>query len=225
MTLRLALLAAPLALLAACGPAEKTPASSSGQSSGQPAVQAAPEAAKPADGSAVIKITPYVGGPLQVAAAGVGPITAATAFDQPTIQALFPKAQVKAAFIHVGDGPPGPIITVEQDNVPLLEIGKGADGGIAEIRLAAGDVRGPKGESLLAKWAALGFTRDQCRAGEGRTVNQTICVRPEAPTVSYVFGVPGWTKGGVPDEATLKAKGQLNEFVWRPAETAQVGAA
>ncbi|MFT4252166.1 MAG: DUF1131 family protein [Caulobacter sp.] len=218
MTLRLALLAAPLALLAACGPAEKTSAPAD-------APKVVQEGGKPADGPVAVKITPYVGGPLQVAAAGVGPITAATAFDQPTIAALFPKAQVKSAFIHVGDGPPGPIITVEQDNVPLLEIGKGADGGISEIRLAAGDVRGPKGESLLARWEALGFTTDQCRAGEGRTVNQVICVRPEAPTVSYVFGVPGWTKGGVPDEKTLKAKAQLNEFVWRPAETAQVGAA
>ncbi|PXA92230.1 DUF1131 domain-containing protein [Caulobacter sp. D4A] len=219
MTLRLALLAAPLALLAACGPAEKTSAPSAA------APQAEQEAGKPADGPVAVKITPYVGGPLQVGAAGVGPITAATAFDQPTIAALFPKAQVKSAFIHVGEGPPGPIIVVEQDKVPLLEIGKGADGGISEIRLAAGDVRGPKGEGLLAKWEALGFTVDQCRAGEGRTINAVVCVRPEAPTVSYVFGVPGWTKGGVPDEKTLKAKAQLNEFIWRPAETAQVGAA
>ena len=52
----------------------------------------------------------------------------------------------------------------------------------------------------------------------------TICVRPEAPNVSYVFGVPGYTGKAVPPEAVLKAKGQLNEFVWRPAEGAVVGA-
>ena len=213
MTQRLALIAAPLLLLAACGPAKQDTKAPS------PGVEA------PASGPAVISVKPYVGGPLRVRADGVGPITEATAYDAPTITALFPKAVVKSAFIHAGEGPPGPIITVEQDNVPLLEIGKGAEGGIGEIRLAGGPVQGPKGEVLLSKWADLGFDITQCRAGSGRTVNQTICVRPEAPTVSYVFGVPGWTKGGLPSVEVLKAKGQLNEFVWRSAEKAAVGAA
>ena len=215
MTQRLALIVAPLLLLAACGPADK-----------KTAAPAAPPAAEaPKSGPVAVAVTPYTGGPLQVRADGVGPITAATAFDQATLAALFPKAVVKSAFIHVGEGPPGPIITVEQDNMPMLEIGKGSEGGIGEIRLAGGPVQGPRGEALLGKWADLGFDIGQCRAGEGRTVNQTVCVRPEAPTVSYVFGVPGWSQGGLPPVEALKAKGQLNEFVWRPAEQAVVGAA
>ena len=213
MTQRLALIAAPLLLLlAACGPAKQ-------------ADTPAPGAEAPTSGPVAIAVKPYVGGPLRVRADGVGPITEATAYDAPTITALFPKAVVKSAFIHAGEGPPGPIITVEQDNVPLLEIGKDSEGGIGEIRLAGGPVEGPKGEALLAKWADLGFDITQCRAGSGRTVNQTVCVRPEAPTVSYVFGVPGWTGGGLPSVEVLKAKGQLNEFVWRPAEKAAIGAA
>jgi hypothetical protein len=215
MTQRLALIAAPLLLLAACGPAKQDNA----------AAPAAPAAEAPRSGPVAIAVTPYVGGPLHIRADGVGPITGETAFDLPTIKALFPKAVVKSAFIHTGEGPPGPIITVDQDNVPLLEIGKGAEGGIGEIRMAGGPVEGLKGEVLLGKWADLGFDIAQCRAGEGRTINQTVCVRPEAPTVSYVFGVPGWAKGGLPPVETLKAKGQLNEFVWRPAEQAAVGAA
>jgi hypothetical protein len=211
MNQRLALIAAPLLLLAACGPAKQS--------------NTAPSAEAPASGPVAIAVKPYVGGPLRVRADGVGPITEATAYDAPTITALFPKAVVKSAFIHAGEGPPGPIITVEQDNVPLLEIGKDSEGGIGEIRLAGGPVEGPKGEALLAKWADLGFDITQCRAGSGRTVNQTVCVRPEAPTVSYVFGVPGWTGGGLPSVEALKAKGQLNEFVWRPAEKAAIGAA
>jgi hypothetical protein len=215
MTPRLALIVVPLLLLAACGPAEK-----------KTDTAVAPRAAEaPKSGPVAVAVAPYTGGPLHVRADGVGPITSATAFDQATIAALFPKAVVKSAFIHVGEGPPGPIITVEQDNVPLLEIGKSAEGDIAEIRLDGGPVQGPKGEALLEKWADLSFDIAQCRAGEGRTVNQAICVRPEAPTVAYVFGVPGWTQGGLPPAAVLKAKGQLNEFVWRPAETAAVGAA
>lgn len=215
MTQRIALIAAPLLLLAACGPAKQA----------DTAPAAAPGAETPKSGPVALAVTPYVGGPLSVRADGVGPISAATAFDEATIKALFPQAVVKSAFIHVGEGPPGPIITVEQDHVPLMEIAKDAEGGIGEIRLAGGPVEGPKGEALLGKWADLSFELAQCRAGEGRTVNQAVCVRPEAPTVAYVFGVPGWTKGGLPPVDVLKAKGQLNEFVWRPAEQAAVGAA
>lgn len=214
MTQRLALIAAPLLLFAACGPADK-----------KTEAAAPPAAEAPKSGPVTVAVTPYTGGPLRIHVDGVGPLTGATAFDEATIKALFPQAVVKSAFIHVGEGPPGPIITVEQDNVPLLEIGKGAEGGVGEIRLAGGDVRGPKDEVLLTKWNELGFDIAQCRAGQGRTVNQTVCVRPEAPTVAYVFGVPGWTRRSLPPIDVLREKGQLNEFVWRPAEQAVVGAA
>jgi hypothetical protein len=209
MTLRHTLIALPLVLLAACGPAKKA--------------EAPPEAAS--KGPVTVAIAPYAGGPLKIGKDGVGPINASTAFDLATLKALFPKAKVDSAFLHFSEGPAQPIITIEQDSVPLAEIGKTDEGEIAYVRVAAGDARGPKDERLLAKWADLGFTVDQCRAGEGREVNAVICVRPEASTVSYVFGVPGWTQGGVPPEATLKAKGQLNELIWRPAEGAAVGSA
>ena len=211
MTLRHALLALPLALLAACGPAKQ------GDTASTPAAKA--------DGPVRVAVAPYAGGPLKVTKDGVGPINGSTAFDLATVKVLFPKAKVEQAFLHFGEGPPQPIINVEQDNVPLAEIGKTDEGEIAYVRVAAGDARGPKDEQLLAKWTDLGFTVDQCRAGEGREVNQTICVRPEAPTVSYVFGVPGYTGKTVPPETTLKAKGQLNELVWRPSEGAAVGSA
>jgi len=212
MTLRHTLLALPLVLLAACGPAKKDEAAT------------APAAETGAKAPVHVAIAPYVGGPLKVSNDGVGPINGSVAFDLATLKVLFPKAKVDSAFLHVGEGPAQPIINVEQDNVPLAEIGKNDEGEIGYVRVNAGDARGPKDEQLLAKWADLGFTVDQCRAGEGREINQTICVRPEAPNVAYVFGVPGYTGKAVPPEATLKAKGQLNEFVWRPAEGAVVGA-
>ncbi|USQ95955.1 DUF1131 family protein [Caulobacter sp. RL271] len=212
MTLRHTLLALPLVLLAACGPAKKD----------ETATPVAPAGAKP---PVTVAIVPYAGGPLKVTKDGVGPISAATAFDLATFKALFPKAKVEQAFLHFSQGPAQPIINIEQDDVPLAEIGKTDEGEIAYVRVAAGDARGPQDEKLLAKWADLGFTVDQCRAGEGREINAVVCVRPEAPTVSYVFGVPGWTQGGVPPEATLKGKAQLNELIWRPAEGANVGSA
>ena len=213
MALRQTYLILPLVLLAACGPAKKDEAA------------ATPDAPAASKGPVRVAIAPYAGGPLKITKDGVGPINGSTAFDLPTLKVLFPKAKVEQAFLHFGEGPAQPIINVEQDKVPLLEIGKTDEGEIAYVRAAAGDVQGPKGEQLLAKWTDLGFTVDQCRAGEGREINQTVCVRPEAPTVSYVFGVPGYTGKTVPPEAMLKAKGQLNELVWRPAEGANVGSA
>jgi hypothetical protein len=215
MTLRHTLLALPLVLLAACGPAKKDETA------------AAPPASAPSQDKAPVQmaITPYLGGPLKITKDGVGPITGATAFDLATIKALFPKAKVESAFMHFGSGPPQPIINVEQDNVPLLEIGKTEDGDIAYVRAAAGDIRGPKDEQLLAKWSDLDLSVDNCRLGTGREVGQTICVRPEAPTVFYMIGVPGWNKPALPSETALKAKGQLNELIWRPAEGAVVGSA
>lgn len=216
MTQRLALIALPFLLLAACGPVEKK---------ADEAGTAPPPAEPGKSGSVAVMVKPYTEGPLTVRAEGVGPINASTAFDLPTIKVLFPKAVVAQAFLHFGAGPAQPIINVEQNQIPLMEISKGEDGDLGAIRLEGGDVRGPKDETLLTQWSALGLDIKTCRAGEGRDVNGVICVRPEAPNVQYLIGVPGWTRGGLPPVETLNAKGKLNGFVWRPTEVAAVGAA
>lgn len=216
MTNRHALIALPILLLAACGPVEKK---------ADEAGSAPPPAEPGKSGSVAVMVKPYQDGPLAVRADGVGPITAATAFDLPTIKVLFPRAVVAQAFLHFGAGPAQPIINVEQNQIPLMEISKGEDGDLGAIRLEGGDVRGPRDETLLTQWSALDLDIAHCRAGEGRDINTVVCARPEAPNVGYLIGVPGWTKGGLPPVETLKAKGQLNGFVWRPAEGAAVGSA
>lgn len=216
MTQRLALIALPFLLLAACGPVEKK-ADQAGTT---------PAPASPGDSATVaVAVRPYIEGPLQIRADGVGPITGATAFDAPTLAALFPKAMVKSAFLHSGPGAAAPIITVEQNQIPMMEVAKGEDGELASIRLEGGDVRGPKDEVLLTQWSGLDLDIANCRAGEGRDINAVVCARPEAPNVLYLIGLPGWTKGGLPPVEALKAKGQLNGFVWRPAQGAAVGSA
>lgn len=210
MSFRHSYLALPIVLLAACGPAKTDQASKADDGAKAPVT---------------VAIAPYAGGPLKISNDGVGPINASVAFDLATLKVLFPKAKVEQVFLHAGEGPAQPIITIEQDSTPLAEIGKSDEGDIAYVRVEAGDARGPQDEQLLAKWTDLGFTPAQCRAGEGREINMTLCVRPEAPQVAYVFGVPGWTKPGLPPEHTLKAKGQLNALIWRPAQGAVVGAA
>ena len=216
MTQRLALIALPFLLLAACGPVEKK---------ADEAGAAAPPADTGKSGSVAVMVKPYVEGPLTVGVDGVGPITSATAFDLPTFKVLFPRAVVAQAFLHVGTGRPQPIINVEQNQIPLMEVSKGEDGDLGSIRLEGGDVRGPKDETLLTKWSALDLDIANCRAGEGRDLNTVVCARPDAPNVAYLIGVPGWTKGGLPPVELLNAKGQLNGFVWRPAEVAAIGAA
>ncbi|PTS91128.1 MULTISPECIES: DUF1131 domain-containing protein [unclassified Caulobacter] len=205
----------PLFLLAACGPAGKTD-----DAAGPP-----PPSASGTRQSVAVTITPYTDGPLQVRADGVGPVSSATAYDEATLKALFPRARIKSAFLHFGPGPAQPILVVEQNQIPILEISKGEEGGLGAIRLEGGDVRGPRNETLLTAWPALDLDIRHCRAGEGRDVNALVCVRPEAPNVRYLIGVPGWTHGGIPPVETLKAKGQLNGLVWRPAEGAAVGSA
>jgi hypothetical protein len=176
MTQRHALIALPILLLAACGPVEKK-ADEAGTA--PPPVRAGPE---PRLGRGAV--TPYTGGPLPVRAEGVGPITAETAFDLPTIKALFPKAVVEQAFLHFGSGPAQPIINVEQNQIPLMEISKSEDGDLGEIRLAGGDVRGPKDETLLTKFSSLAFDIKNCRAGEGRDVNGVSACGPRPPPSS-----------------------------------------
>lgn len=221
MTQRLALIALPILLLpilllAACGPVEKK---------ADEAGAAPPPAANGQGVSVAVAVTPYAGGPLSVSAQGVGPITSATAFDAATLAALFPRAVVKSAFLHSGPGPAAPIITVEQNQVPLMEISRSEDGELGAIRLEGGDVRGPRGESLLTKWSELGLDLAHCRTGEGRDINTVVCARPEAPNVSYLIGMPGGTQGRLPTVEILNAKGQLNGLVWRPVEGAAVGSA
>ena len=216
MTQRRALIALPFLLLAACSPAEQKAAE---------AGTAPPLAQAGQSGSVAMAVTPYVEGPLQIRADGVGPIGASTAFDEPTLKALFPRALIKSALLHFGTGPAQPILVVEQNRIPMMEITKGEDGGLGTIRLEGGDVRGPRDETLLTAWSALDLNTAHCRAGEGRDVISVICVRPEVPNVRYLIGVPGWTKGGLPPVEVLKAKGQLNGFSWRPVEGAAVGSA
>jgi hypothetical protein len=206
----------PLILLAACGP---TGTKTDAAGTAPPADTTEPQQ------PVAVTVAPYTDGPLQVRADGVGPVSGATAFDEATLKALFPRARVRSAALHFGPGPAQPVLVVEQNQIPILEISKGEEGGLGAIRLEAGDVRGPGNETLLTGWPALDLDIRHCRAGEGRDINAVVCVRPGAPNVRYLVGVPGWTHGGIPPVETLKAKGQLNGLVWRPAEGAAVGSA
>lgn len=210
MTQRFLLIAAPLALLAACGPAEKPAAPAAGPAQ-------VTDAADPGRPTApVARFTPYEGGPLALDEYAVGPIAAQTPFTLEAIQARFPKARVKNAFLHGAGEAKTPIITVDQDGTGVLEVsGDPSTGMVGEIRVAGGPAAGPRGEALLMKWSAADMDLPRCRMGQGRDRYGVICTQPGEPVLRYVFGVPGWTKDELPPADVLAAKAFLREFVWK----------
>jgi hypothetical protein len=215
---RLILAAPALALtLAACGPADKPAASKA----------AAPAAPAPAvvtrqDASgAVDRFTPHVGGPLALDDFSVGPLMAQTEFSLDAIQPRFPKAVVKAAFLHQGPGEPTPIISVEQDGGVLEIQGNPGTTKVGDIRITGGAPKGPRGETLGLKWADADMDYPRCWMGKGRDVHAVICTQPGEPALRYIFGVPGWTQDAMPSEAVLRDKATLREFFWRGGAPAQ----
>jgi len=56
---------------------------------------------------------------------GMGPIREASYFEQPVIQALFPRAKVQDVTLRISDDETRDGITVVQDGTELLEIDDG----------------------------------------------------------------------------------------------------
>jgi hypothetical protein len=210
--LRPLILAVPLLVLAACGPADKP----AGPKTATPATAPAPAMATRQDASgAVDRFTPYVGGPLTLDEFSVGPVMAQTDFSLDAIKPRFPKAMVKAAFLHEGAGQPAPIITVEQGGGVIEIQGNPGTTKVGDIRVAGGAPKGPRGETLGMKWADAGMDYPRCWAGKDRDIHAVICTQPGEPVLRYVFAVPGWTQDAMPPEAVLRDKAVLREFLWR----------
>ena len=206
------ILAAPLLALAACGPADK-PATSKAAA---PATVQAPAVVTRQDASgAVDRFTPYVGGPLALDEFSVGPVMAQTDFVLEAIQPRFPKATVKTAFLHQGSGEPTPIITVEQGGGVIEIQGNPGTSKVGDIRISGGTPQGPRGETLMMKWANADMDYPRCWMGKDRDLHAVICTQPGEPTLRYVFAVPGWTQDTMPPEPVLRDKAVLREFFWR----------
>lgn len=175
-----------------------------------------PQGEEPADAPAVeapAAPAPAASDNRAVTAAGVGPITAETPFDADAVRALFPGAEVEAAFLH-GEGQPTPIITVIGTDETVLEIQGGGDGNVGQVMVSGGAFTGPGGEALMASWPELGLTAADCVMGEGRFTGQPVCRKAAAPNLAYVLAVPNWTRAELPDPTTLNGRARLAAFVW-----------
>jgi hypothetical protein len=208
--LRQLFLAAPLLALVACGPADKPGAAKPVASTSAPAV-----VTRQATDGTVDRFTPYVGGPLMLDEFSVGPLMAQTEFSLAAVEQRFPKAKVEKAFLHAGVGEPTPIITVEQGGGVLEIQGNPGTTRVGDIRITGGTPKGPRGETLMMKWADADIEYPRCWMGKDRDVHAVICTQPGEPALRYVFGVPGWTQDALPPEATLREKAFLREFIWR----------
>lgn len=215
--LRFLILVAPLLTLAACGPADKPATSKAAPSTTPP-----PAVVTRQDASGgVDRFTPHVGGPLALDEFSVGPIMAQTEFLLAAIEQRFPKAKVRTGFLHQGEGEPTPIITVEQGDGVLEIQGNLGTTKVGDIRITGGTPKGPRGETLMMKWADADMDYPRCWMGKDRDVHAVICTQPGEPVLRYVFGVPGWTQDTMPPEAVLRDKGVLREFLWRGGAPAQ----
>ena len=209
--LRQLILAAPLLAMAACGPADK-PATSSAAA---PAASAPTVVTRQDASGAVDRFTPYVGGPLALDEFSVGPVMAQTEFSMEAIKPCFPKAKVEGVFMR-NDGAKSTLmgITVEQGGVIEIQGNPGTTK-VGDIRIAGGTPQGPRGETLMMKWADADMDYPRCWMGKDRDVHAVICTQPGEPVLRYVFGVPGWTQDAMPPEAVLREKAFLREFFWR----------
>ena len=207
---RFLILAAPMLVLAACGPTDKPRSAPAAASSAPVLVE------RQAGDGGVDRFTPYPGGPLSLDEFSVGPLMAQTEFSMEAIKPRFPKAKVEGVFMR-NEGAKSTLmgITVEQGG-GLLEIqGNPGTTKVGDIRITGGTPKGPRGETLGLKWADADMDYPRCWMGKDRDVHAVICTQPGEPALRYIFGVPGWTQDALPPEAVLREKAVLREFLWR----------
>jgi hypothetical protein len=186
MSLRIALIAGPLALLAACGPAE-TPV-------------------EPASAPADVQPAAATGSLLALDEYAVGPIMAQTPFKAEAIQALFPNDKVTTD---------GAVITVTRGGAKILEVfGEPGLTTVGEIHIAGRSATGPRGEVFGMPWPRLDVPLKRCWMGQDAYRHAVICTQPGESVLRYVFEVPGWTKDELPSTDVL-ATATLRDFIWK----------
>lgn len=203
------ILAAPLMALAACGPVDRPSASKA-------AASAAGVVTRQDASGAVDRFTPYENGPLALDEFSVGPMMAQTEFSMEAIKPRFPKARVEGVFMREDGGSSKLIGVTVSQNGGMLEIqGNPGTTKVGDIRVVGGTPKGPRGETLMMKWADADMDYSRCWIGKDRDVHAVICTQSGEPVLRYVFGVSGWSQDAMPTEAVLREKATLREFLWR----------
>lgn len=193
--MRAALILACAATLAACG--ERAVDASTGAGTGAGA------SAGPAVKS----------GPYDVSERGVGPLGDDTPFTAQAVVAAYPDARVERQVFSFAENSE-PMWRADAPDGTALEVFGDVDETVSRVLVAGGPFMGPGGTKLLQPWSETGFKVAQCRAGEGRWLNNVVCRRPEDSNVQVIFAVPGWTGEAMPPEAALRERAKLSAFYW-----------
>lgn len=202
---RAVLLSALAVLLAACEP-QVEPADA------PPGTDPEAKAAKIGAG------TVHRGGPLTIQAGGVGPILPATGWSEETIKALFPDMEVSTRTVtYAENSEPFIVLFDPVAKTDVLWIQRDYQNRVAGVTALGGDVRGPTGEKLLARYADLRVDPALCSySAEGLLAYALRCAHPTVTNVTYVFGIPGWTGEAPPPPAVLREKAFLRQINWSP---------
>ncbi|MFN0163995.1 MAG: DUF1131 family protein [Burkholderiales bacterium] len=157
-------------------------------------------------------------GELQITENGVGPIGAATRFNQKAIQQLLPGYTVTMGKRST-EGESYRVILVARQGKTLATINP-AEGekGIFSIRVRDKTVVNRLGPAIGASYTSIFGTTGNagCSAGQEELSGKVICPHPKSRRVAYLLsGKYNGPDGRVPPMTSLK-NFVVEEIVWRP---------
>lgn len=123
---------------------------------------------------------------LLIAPGAIGPATTTTPFDVIALKRLFPGADVRAGTVSE-EGFDMPVIFVTGPGDLKIEF-YGDAGTLDRAYITGAAARGPRDETIGLRMSASGFGPGDCIEGAERFGDATICRRPGAPQLGYIFG-------------------------------------
>jgi hypothetical protein len=152
---------------------------------------------------------------LQFTPAGVGGITAATAFSGPAIEAALPGFAASSVTMATEDRTVE-ALAVFRDGLQVLQVVPGSAGLVGAVHGVSATVRGPNGTRIGMSFADTRIDPRTCRPGHGNWAGMPICPIPSVPEVTLVFAIAGAEDPtALPDPATL-AGATLQRIIWTP---------
>lgn len=91
---------------------------------------------------------------------------------------------------------------------------RGEQGNVAQVQIISEDVPGPGGARVGMSYRETGGNSMQCEAGSGSWTQMAVC-RREGSAITYVYSVPLWTEGRMPQGNELN-RAILNRMIWEP---------
>jgi hypothetical protein len=157
---------------------------------------------------------------LQISADSVGPITAATPYNEAAIGKLLPGYTTGSVLISQETQTANAIGLFkagEGGQIQIIQIVGGPDGKIHEVHGVSDHVMGPGGEKLGMTLAQTGVDPATCRAGTSLWLGMAVCQARATPNVRLLFSLhnEGKASATLPARAELE-RGELQRIVWTP---------